>query len=515
MANMRFRLDALKSLTLHPFLIFSFQVLSLWAVNVNVLNIVSTLPVWTTGLIITALLLFLLSRFKDVRISAIAITFWYLLILNLGRVLANLAGLEIFGILIGRRRYIMPLYGLTLLGGTLWIFRSQWCKKNAERITYILNVFGFGLILSSSIAAIMNFDWSKLTNKSYSELTKAEKISNDSKPVSKTNNSKSKPNVYFIIFDSYPSNSVLKKYYGWDDIGLLNALRSLGFTVNENARSNYYLTIMSVPSILNMRYIHEDEEFIKAKDRELYLNNKIKFSAVVERFKSEGYEVIFNGIPDFTSTDFINLFFAVSVGSVYSEIFFTKNKNDTLNKLNVLKQMEKPQKPTFAYFHILCPHSPYIFKPDGSTVTYLEHLLRLAKFSFNPSIFDSAYLDQVKFIGNQIIQIASQLRTKDPDSIIIIMADHGLFLPHSAKYEKAIRIDSSLGILFAIYTPPGIVIPEKITPVNLFRYLFNNLFDDELEILPDRFFVTEGRKRNYNVSEVTQDLKLIDEVSHF
>jgi hypothetical protein len=57
------------------------------------------------------------------------------------------------------------------------------------------------------------------------------------------------------------------------------------------------------------------------------------------------------------------------------------------------------------------------------------------------------------------------------------------------------------------------VIPEKITPVNLFRYLFNNLFDDKLEILPDRFFVIEGRKRDYNVSEVTQELKLIDEVS--
>jgi glucan phosphoethanolaminetransferase (alkaline phosphatase superfamily) len=430
-------------------------------------------------------------------------------------VLHNLIGLEIFGILIGRRRYILPIYGLTLLVGTLWIFRSQWCKKNAERITYILNVFGFGLILSSSIAAIMNFDWSKFTGKRYSELTKAEKISNESKPVSKTNNSKPKPNVYFIIFDSYPSNSALKKYYGWDDSGLINALRSLGFTVNENARSNYPSTNLSVPSILNMQYIHEDKEFIKAKDRELYLDNKYKFSAVIERFKSEGYEVIFNGVPDFTSTDFTNLFLGVSLGAVYSEIFFTKHKDDTINRLNFLKQMEKPQKPTFVYFHILCPHSPYIFKPDGSTVTYLEYLLRLAKFSFNPSTFDRAYLDQVKFIGTQIIQIASQLRAKDPDAIIIIMADHGLLLPHSAKYKKSIKIDSSLGILYAIYTPPGIVIPEKITPVNLFRYLFNNLFDDKLEILPDRFFTIEGRKRNYNFSEVTQGLKLIDRVSPY
>jgi hypothetical protein len=102
--------------------------------------------------------------------------------------------------------------------------------------------------------------------------------------------------------------------------------------------------------------------------------------------------------------------------------------------------MEKPQKPTFVYFHVLCPHSPYIFKPDGSTVTYLEYFLRLAKFYFNPSIFDSAYLDQVKFIGNQIIQIASQLRTKDPDAIIIIMADHGLFLPHSANTKNQSRL---------------------------------------------------------------------------
>jgi hypothetical protein len=50
------------------------------------------------------------------------------------------------------------------------------------------------------------------------------------------------------------------------------------------------------------------------------------------------------------------------------------------------------------------------------------------------------------------------------------------------------------------------MMPEKITPVNLFRYLFNALFDAKLEILPDRAFFTAS-KEPYEFYEVTNDLK--------
>jgi hypothetical protein len=50
------------------------------------------------------------------------------------------------------------------------------------------------------------------------------------------------------------------------------------------------------------------------------------------------------------------------------------------------------------------------------------------------------------------------------------------------------------------------MIPDKITPVNLFRYMFNALFDAKLEVLPDRAFFTTI-KEPYAFYEVTNDLK--------
>lgn len=70
-------------------------------------------------------------------------------------------------------------------------------------------------------------------------------------------------------------------------------------------------------------------------------------------------------------------------------------------------------------------------------------------------------------------------------------------------------IDAQFGILSAIYLPPGIMnvmMPEKITPVNLFRYMFNTLFDAKLEIIPDRAFFT-AIKEPYAFYEMTNDLK--------
>ena len=52
----------------------------------------------------------------------------------------------------------------------------------------------------------------------------------------------------------------------------------------------------------------------------------------------------------------------------------------------------------------------------------------------------------------------------------------------------------------------GIIIPEHNSPVNLFRYLCNAIFDSKLEILPDKAFHTHFREP-YNFYDVTSDLK--------
>jgi hypothetical protein len=62
-------------------------------------------------------------------------------------------------------------------------------------------------------------------------------------------------------------------------------------------------------------------------------------------------------------------------------------------------------------------------------------------------------------------------------------------------------------ILDAIYAP-GCTdsLPQRMTPVNTFRILFNCLFDTGLEMLPDRSYTYRDLTHLYDFIEVTDRL---------
>jgi hypothetical protein len=63
------------------------------------------------------------------------------------------------------------------------------------------------------------------------------------------------PDIYHIVLDAYGREDVLKDIYGYDNSPFLDELRNLGFFVASNARSNYWKTDLSMPSVFNMSYL--------------------------------------------------------------------------------------------------------------------------------------------------------------------------------------------------------------------------------------------------------------------
>ena len=61
----------------------------------------------------------------------------------------------------------------------------------------------------------------------------------------------SKPDIYYFVFDRYASNSWLRSEYGYDNSDLTSFLETQGFTVRDDALSNYPFTISSVSSTLH------------------------------------------------------------------------------------------------------------------------------------------------------------------------------------------------------------------------------------------------------------------------
>src|SRR3989338_356685 len=514
----------LQSLPLHPFMVVAFQILTVYSINVNEANLSSVILVLFIALFFTALIFISASYLmNDNRLSAIVVTFYIFLFFAYGRILDILIEFPVFGLPLSRNKYFIPFYGLIVMAGTFWTFRRKWCKQNLGEITYYFNMLSIVIVMIAVLTTAINFDWTILAGKENAE-SKNHSISKEVHQILKNKENIFKPNVYFLIFDGYTSHRVLKKYYNWDDSSLVDALIERGFSVNKNSRSNYCFTGGSIGATLSMRYIHEDQGFNDAYNKDTYIGQFYNQNEVMERFKSEGYDVLSskgnhrrlneNLRKSLVSDDFIQLIIHISMlRTIENELLTDNLRQDILSMLEGLKHFEKPKKPTFLYLHFEIPHEPFVFNSDGSRPKYFES----AFGKFDDKL---KFIQQVKFAGTQVVEIVDVLRQRDPTAVIIVQSDHGyggrlddIYLDRNSLAAKSNDhkkppieyLDQRFGILSAIYLPSGIIMPEKITPVNLFRYLFNGIFEAKLEILPNRAFFTVI-KQPYYFHNVTDDL---------
>ena len=516
MSTKAFKQINFKSLPFHPLMVVSFQVLTIYAINVNITNISTVVALLLLSISVTVLLFFFLSYVtNDVKRAAIVVTFLCFLFFTYGRLYDAISVLSVFKGVIGRHRYLLPLYIIVAIFVILWIYRSQLFVKYIESITHFLNMSGIALVLGAVSIAVINLDWIAFERDIFTKSNNSVK-ENENNRGSQGKIKDIRPNVYFIIFDSYASHNVLNKYYGWDDSGVVDALRSHGFIVNINAHSNYPFTTLSLATTLNMQYIHEDKGFIDAISKQKYLSEHIKQNKVIERFKSEGYEILNNGgffpkrnrsvnnIMSIFSDEFGDLVIQVSFLRILeSRYILDRNRIDIINQIEYLKFSPVPKIPTFIFEHVMCPHLPQSFKADGSRPEFYD--------LYQGTYEEKNYVEQVRFIGTQIIGIIDSIRLRDPRAVIIVQSDHGFGAPMGNYLLNSTMppiefIDAQYGMISGIYTPPDFIIPERITPVNLFRYIFNNLFEAKYDILPDRAFYTPN-KEPYAFHEVTDQIQ--------
>ncbi len=97
--------------------------------------------------------------------------------------------------------------------------------------------------------------------------------------------------------------------------------------------------------------------------------------------------------------------------------------------------------PTFHFFHMLKPHSPFRYLPSGRSYPRSPNFLYGAPDSWGPDPWESTqawqrHLLQVGYVDRQLGKILDRLREVGlyDEALIAIVADHGLsFLPGSAR----------------------------------------------------------------------------------
>ena len=481
-----------KKIVIHPFLFAIFPIIFLFSQNLYVKPEEIVLPL-SMVIIVTIVIWIVLSFVLKSRIKSGFITSLGLIIFfSYGHIYILLNNLQKD---VDFSHILLLTPTLILFGLGVYYFIKT--KRHLNNATKIVNVISIALIMISFVTIGEYF-----ITESYS----SNEIENDhEKNVFQNIDTSKFPDVYYIIPDGYAGSESLQTLSNYDNSDFLDFLTKKGFHIASDSFSNYGGTRFSIPSTLNMKYLNhvfDESESIKKMDVELIEISRD--NRVFKNFKSKGYTVYnieAGGVhtigmknvdfrlcfsKDLTVTEYHSMLIRTTIlNPIQGNLFSSTPREKILCGFSELEKMvERDDSPKFVFAHMMIPHQPYVFGPNGEPL--IAKILTL-KNEIDP-INQDLYLGQLQFVNKKMEHVIEKLTETENPPIIIIQSDHGgRVFEYENEYENLLRWHNN----FKAYYFPGEgrnIEFEKTTSVNSFRVLFNMLFDDEYELLEDRIF---------------------------
>jgi hypothetical protein len=335
--------------------------------------------------------------------------------------------------------------------------------------------------------------------------------------------------------------------YGCDNSQFLAGLQDNGFYVATESHSNYLQSVLSMASSLNLEYLDGVAEAMGVESQDLRpLADMLAHSRVRSFLQDRGYWMVaFESgwpltqvedadvylSPDTASRSSAYLFgppnefellllrstMAKAVLDQYQgqvqtvdsplEAPFSRQRARLLFTLDTLDDIASWQGDYFVFAHLVIPHPPFVFGPKG------EPILHNREYSFSDgSAFEGTreeyiegYCGQVAYIDSQIQPLVRRLiESSASPPVIILQADHGPRLNLDWHDPDRTDMREAFSILNAYYIMGLEDLPlyPSISPVNSFRVLFNVVFTQDLDLLPDESYYTDSF-RPYDFLQVT------------
>lgn len=264
--------------------------------------------------------------------------------------------------------------------------------------------------------------------------------------------------VYFIVLDSYTGHATLVERFGYDNTSFLQRLAELGFDTGD-CQSDYPNTDESIASTLNPG----SSDLPQATQ----LWAMIRDSEVRSGLEQRGYRTVAFE-TGFVWTEIIDaevyLQPPMSGGLTIFEILYLKQtplrllqrfydldsrlsqiyRERTEVVLAHLPDAASMQGPQFVFAHLLQPHPPFVFDPNGDPADW--RLYTLPGSDHNPATragysqegYAAGYVAQVRFIEKAILPVLEQIVSTAPDSIIVLAGDHGPWFSTTQAEEHSI-----------------------------------------------------------------------------
>lgn len=482
---------------------------ALWKQNIGQIRAVIIVEplLLTIGFILIIFMIWLLltrSIDKTVLLSIFTLLWFF----SFGHLYNLVSGRPIFGISIGYAK-LLAVYLLVFLVFIIFVLKT----KNTRQFPYGSILILVVLLLGFNLIPILLFEY----NQSISTLQET-----DVQPIIQTTGGE-KPDIYFIILDSYGRQDVLQDKLGYDNSSFISALKKRGFYIPDCAYSNYDGTLSAISSILNFEILqnpdpingdHEsafagiNKQIIENKVREYF--NQLGYTFVTGRGYSSfndivnsdiylNYLIDQNGKDNLAQNKFNALYLNTTLIRVLTEIYrsnpykfsnlpywlaFNREVDPYLKEASFwyyqnnfmfdsLENFPTMTGPFLIYAHINAPHGPYVYRKDGS-------------FRYPVDTNDEMILydDTITYLNKRVLEAVDVIlkKSKTPP-IIIIQGDH-------SAHGLTTVVDLHK-ILNAYYLPGDLNTPpySTITPINNFPLIIKNYFDPSFSLRPDTLYI--------------------------
>jgi hypothetical protein len=346
------------------------------------------------------------------------------------------------------------------------------------------------------------------------------------------NNLKNLPDIYYIVLDEYAPLRTLNTFYNYDNSDFVKFLQERGFYVTKNSHSNYAQTFLAMASTLNMKYVNYLSDIVGEESLDQRIPYQmISNNLVMKNLKSIGYEnynfdsgwwgtrslqiADVNLCSKNQNMDFhtlhalkqISIFraFDMFIKDPSSTIFHQERRDRIFCQFDdITKIKQETEKPVFVFMHVMAPHDPYVFGPNGEEVDYKYTFGPTGIGYLDPSEEKRAYLNQLTYLTKILKEtIENLLENSDNLPIIIIQSDTGPSIISTDTTNELQQV-GRMSIFNAYYFPNEKYdsLYDDITPVNSFRVVFDSQFQTNYGIVEDKVFYSIYGKP-YALIEIT------------
>ena len=520
---------------LHPLAFALYPILALLAANLQELDAAEAVRPLLLAVLAAVLLLGVLRLILgDWHRAGLATSVILLIFFSYGHVYTTLERLSPPGFSLGRHRYLLPI-SLALIAGLLaWLWRR---RPDLRRGTIVLNVVGGALLLFPLATIATTVVRAAIQGQSFQPTETVRLSPAEDEPL---------PDIYYIILDSYARADYMQGLFGYDNSEFIDFLESRGFYVADQSHANHNWTGYSLSSSLNLEYVQDLGLQLSPHSYPWVASPAIRDSLVRQALEQAGYQSVALqtgwGVTEITDADqylvaseaemrkqrrpimltrfetqLVQTSMVLALSDLnqdswerwtteFGDLPYSELRTIVLSAFTNLPLAADDPRPQFVFAHIMSPHKPFVFGPQG------EPRDPTGAFTFANTVGDSteipAYRDQAVFVTKQIeLAIDEILRTSEIPPILILQADHGYpWGDDEWQSEPGRGVPQRTAILNAYLLPQRCrsMLYPTITPVNTFRVVFNCQFGTSLAMLEDRIFYTlDPRQDPTDIVDVT------------